>query len=442
MRRLLILGLLLAAALVIQPAAGWAGWVAGATGSGETAASSVSQLAAPTVTRSGSTAVVSWGQGTLANGVVAKGYVVKRTVGATTTTICTTIEPARTCTDSAPNAGTASYVVQATYRNWVGPASNPTSFTMDSVAPTTTLSSNPAPNATGWVTSTPTLTLTATDGSSGVASITYKIGAAAPTTVNGSSASFSVGATGSTTVTYYATDNAGNVETTKSYLVKLDDVAPTTSVSSNPAPNANGWVTSTPTLTLTANDATSGVTSITYKIGTGPGQPVTVNGSSTSFAVPNAGTTTVTYYATDVAGNVETTKTYTVKRDNTVPGPVTISDPDQNGSYVVGNNGTGSWAKTCGGRGGICATANDPEAPIVSVTYRLIKNGNTCWNGSAFVSGTTCSVALTFSSANNDWNGGPTRQQMGVSNNWSLTVTATNQAGLTKTSTAVSFKTT
>ena len=80
------------------------------------------------------------------------------------------------------------------------------------IAPTTTLSSNPAPNGGGYVTSAPTLTLTATDPTTGVASITYKIGAASPVTVTAATTSFLVPGAGNTTITYYATDNAGNME--------------------------------------------------------------------------------------------------------------------------------------------------------------------------------------------------------------------------------------
>ena len=441
MKRVVSLGLLLAAVLLVQPVAGFAAWISQNSGTGSTTATSVAKTGAPTVTGVGANAVVSWPQGVLANGVVATGYVVKRTVGATSTTICTVAEPTRTCSDTAPSPAAAGYVVFATYgTNWIGPASNATSFTFDTDAPVTAVSSTPAPNANGYVTSAPTLTLTATDVSSSVASITYKIGPAAPVTVNSDSASFAVTAAGATNVTYSATDGAGNVEATKTYTVKRDGAAPTTTVSSSPAPNANGYVTAAPTLTLTASDNETSVVSITYRIGAG--SPVTVAGSTAGFTVPGTGTTAVTYSATDAAGNVETTKTYTVRRDDTAPTSVTIKDPTQNGSYAVGNNGNGSWAKTCSNRGGICATATDADSPIAGLTYRLINNGNTCWNGTAFVAGTTCDVAMTFDSANNDWIGGPTRQQMGVSSTWSLTVTATNQAGLATTSTAIAFRTT
>ncbi|MEP6665982.1 MAG: Ig-like domain-containing protein, partial [Nocardioidaceae bacterium] len=175
----------------------------------------------------------------------------------------------------------------------------------------------PVPNGAGWNSSAPTLTLTATDAGTGVASITYKVGAAAPVTVNAASTSFTVSAAGSTTVTYSATDVAGNGESAKTYTVKLDSSAPATTLASSPVPNGAGWNSSAPTLTLTATDAGSGVASITYKIGAAA--PVTVVGASTSFAVSAQGSTTVTYAATDAAGNVETTKTYTVKLDTLAP---------------------------------------------------------------------------------------------------------------------------
>ncbi|HEY7045114.1 MAG TPA: hypothetical protein VH419_15695, partial [Nocardioidaceae bacterium] len=175
-----------------------------------------------------------------------------------------------------------------------------------------------------------------------------KVGSAAAVTVNSASTTFSVANTGQTAVTYYATDRAGNVETTKSYTVRRDNLAPTTTASSNPAPNENGWVNSTPTLTLAATDSTSAVASITYKIGSAA--PVTVNAATASFPVAATGTTAVTYYATDLAGNVESTKTYTVRRDSTAP-TASVTFPVNNGSYTnkAFEDGCGTSAKdVCG----------------------------------------------------------------------------------------------
>lgn len=441
MKRLLPLGLLLAVALLLQPVVGLAAWISQGSSSGSATATSVVKAGAPTVTRSGTTAAISWPQGVLANGLVATGYAVKRTVGTTTTTVCTVAEPTRTCTDTAPVPGTASYVVLSRFNGWTGVASNPTAFVFDTDAPVTTLASNPLANGNGYVTSAPTLTLTATDATTSVASITYKIGSAAAVTVNAATTSFTVSDLGATTVTYAATDVAGNVEGTKTYTVKRDGTAPVTAVSASPAPNAFGYFSSNPTLTLTATDAETSVASVTYKIGAAP--PVTVAGSSASFTVTGPATTNVTYFATDAAGNVESTKTYSVKRDATAPTTVTITDPDPGQSYKR-NSGNGGWGKTCSSRSGVCATAVDNESSIATMTFRLV-SGSTCFNGSAFVStagaGTSCDVAMAFDATSNDWFGGVASNALPSNASFSVTVTATNQAGLPKTSAATAFAT-
>jgi hypothetical protein len=75
------------------------------------------------------------------------------------------------------------------------------------------------------------MTLTATDnpGGFGVYTITFRTSGAqttAETSVTGASASLPVAAEGTTTVTYYATDKAGNVESAKSLVIKLDKTPP------------------------------------------------------------------------------------------------------------------------------------------------------------------------------------------------------------------------
>jgi hypothetical protein len=529
-RRSVVTALLVVVSVLAVPAAAVAAWISQGAGHGSANATYVVKAGTPTVTRSGSTAVISWPQGVLANGVVATGYIVKRTSGATTTTICTVAEPTHSCTDNNPVTGFSSYQVFSLYRSWTGAGSDAASFAFDLVAPVTTLSSNPAPNANGYNLTAPTITLTATDVGTGVSSITYKLGSAAPVTVSGSTASFLVPGSTDTTITYYATDQAGNVETTKTYTVKRDNTAPTTTLLSTPAPNANGYNLTAPTITLTAADAETSVASITYKVGAGA--PVTVNQSSVSFTVsslgdtqitysatdaagnnestntytvrrdgtapttsvsaspaPNAngyfasaptltftatdgetsvasvtyqvgalpavttpgssasvvvagaGTTVVTYYATDAAGNVESAKTYSVKRDTSAPTAAAVKDPTAGKDYKLGNNGANSWNRTCGSRSGICGTATDAESGISSMTYRLIK-GTTCYNGTSFVAtataGSTCDVAMTYDSTNLDWFGGIDKSELSTGS-YSVTVTATNGAGATRTSAAVAF---
>jgi hypothetical protein len=47
--------------------------------------------------------------------------------------------------------------------------------------------------------------------------------------VNGSTANISISTEGATTISYYATDNAGNVESAKTLVVKIDKTPPTLS---------------------------------------------------------------------------------------------------------------------------------------------------------------------------------------------------------------------
>jgi alpha-tubulin suppressor-like RCC1 family protein len=103
---------------------------------------------------------------------------------------------------------------------------------IDNAAPDTTGTPSPAPNAAGWNNSDVTLNLNATDtGGSSVREIIYSATGAQTipsTTDPGDSASIPITTEGETTITYHATDNAGNLEAPEETLtVKLDKSAPT-----------------------------------------------------------------------------------------------------------------------------------------------------------------------------------------------------------------------
>lgn len=104
----------------------------------------------------------------------------------------------------------------------------------DVTPPATVASLVPPPTPFGWNDSAVTVMLTASDpGGTGVASITYAATGAqiiAPTSVPGASASFVVSSPGITTVTFHATDAAGNVEADKTVVVRIDEQAPTIAV--------------------------------------------------------------------------------------------------------------------------------------------------------------------------------------------------------------------
>ena len=109
----------------------------------------------------------------------------------------------------------------------------------DVTPPITTAMSNGTLGNNGWYVSDVQMTLTATDndGGSGVKEIHYTVDGT-ETIVQGSSASFSIVGDGSHAVTWYAIDNAGNVETpVQEMSINIDRTSP-----SIPALSANSAI--------------------------------------------------------------------------------------------------------------------------------------------------------------------------------------------------------
>ena len=100
----------------------------------------------------------------------------------------------------------------------------------DTTAPSTTHTLSPQPNAAGWDDSNVTVTLSATDtGGSGIKEIRYSATGAQSIT----EATYDeqnppvINTESTTTISYFATDKAGNQETpAKTLIVKLDKTAP------------------------------------------------------------------------------------------------------------------------------------------------------------------------------------------------------------------------
>ena len=110
--------------------------------------------------------------------------------------------------------------------------------------------------------------------------------------------------------------------------VYSDGVDPVTTAATSPVPNANGWNATSVTVSLAATDLASGildtpagwVDQVQYSLaGAQTDGPQIVPGSATSFALSTPGVTTVTYFATDAAGNEEATRTHVVKLDGGAP---------------------------------------------------------------------------------------------------------------------------
>ncbi len=160
----------------------------------------------------------------------------------------------------------------------------------DTVPPATTSSIQPAPNAKGWNNADVTVVLTASDnaGGSGVKQISIALAGAQTgnNVVAGNTAPVSVTAEGSTALTYFSTDNAGNVESAKNLSVLLDKTPPSVTASLNPLPDASGKNTTPVTVTFTGTDTLSGIASCT------PPVTLTASGTAKGTCTDNAGNST------------------------------------------------------------------------------------------------------------------------------------------------------
>lgn len=111
-------------------------------------------------------------------------------------------------------------------------------------------------------------------------------------------------------------------DSTKTPTLTIDDIPPATTASLTPSPNNGGWNRTNVTISLNSSDGLdgSGVKQITYSAsGAQTAGPFTVSGGYATILVDSEGLTTVTYFAIDNAGNVESTHTLQVRIDKTPP---------------------------------------------------------------------------------------------------------------------------
>ncbi|MFC4858096.1 OmpL47-type beta-barrel domain-containing protein [Actinophytocola glycyrrhizae] len=208
-----------------------------------------------------------------------------------------------------------------------------------------------------------TVTVTATDneGGSGVATTEYKLDDAqwAPYTEP-----VLVSVLGAHTVGYRATDEAGNVsaEGSSQFTVVADSsdtTPPTVDAEVSGTQDDEGNYVDVAMVTVSAEDAESGVASVEYKVDDGAWTAYT-----TPVAVNTPGMHMVGYRATDEAGNVseEGMAHFTVVQQDTTAPTVTgnvVGEQDENGAYV------GSAMVT------VAATDNDGGSGVASVEYKL-----------------------------------------------------------------------
>jgi len=175
----------------------------------------------------------------------------------------------------------------------------------DTVPPVASASLSGTVGAANWFVSRVNVTLSATDDSSGVAAIHFRTDGG-PWQLYGNPVP--VSAEGSHTIDYYATDLAGNNESSHTATFHIDTVAPVTSAQVAGTLAGDGSYVSSVTVTLTASDATSGVQSEQYRIDGGPWRTYSV-----PFVLGGNGTHVFDYFATDVAGITEAMQNQSVR---------------------------------------------------------------------------------------------------------------------------------
>jgi peptidoglycan/xylan/chitin deacetylase (PgdA/CDA1 family)/N-acetyl-beta-hexosaminidase len=255
---------------------------------------------------------------------------------------------------------TAPFTVSATttvkFRAWDNAnnveATKSRAIQIDTTPPTSSIACNGGACSSGWYGGPVSVSLSASDTDSSVASIRYTTDGSDPTAASPAyTAPFTVPATA--TVKYRAFDNAGNVEATRSQLVQIDTTAPMSSIACNQATCSNGWYAAPVSVALSAVDSDSGVAAIRY----------TTDGSDPTAASPVylapfmlSATTTVKYRAFDNAGNAESTKAQVIQVDTKAP----VSSISCNGSPCSG------WF---GAPLSVSLVAGDTESGVATIRY-------------------------------------------------------------------------
>lgn len=245
----------------------------------------------------------------------------------------------------------------------------------DAQAPTSSVACNSSSCSSGWYANGVNVSLAATDGTSGVATIRYTLDGSEPTVFSPSyTGPFTVAST--TTVKYRAWDNAGNVEETRSQDIQIDTASPESSIACNGSPCSSSAYTSSVSITLSATDAASGVAAIRYTL---DGSEPTASSAIYSGAFAVGETTTVKYRAWDNAGNVEATKSQLVPMETTSHADTTppISTITCNGSAC-----SSDWyAATVT----VALSATDDDSGLAAIRYTV--DGSEPTESSALYSG-------------------------------------------------------
>jgi hypothetical protein len=275
-----------------------------------------------------------------------------------------------------------------------------------------------------------TVTLTPTDGGSGVAATYFTTDGSTPDQTSPSGTSVMLAADGVYTIRYFSVDEFGNAEPvrTASTPIRIDTGAPVTTDDS--ASVGNAWKTGAQTVTLTPTDARSGVAATYFT--TDGSVPTTSSAQGTTVSLTTTGSYVIRYFSVDAAGNAEPVQTAgtTVRVDTTAPSPI-VTFPTDGGRY----NST-SWNAGCATSGRLCGSASDPGSGVTNVKVTIRRaSDNRYWSGSSWQ---TSSTSLT-ASGTTSWSTPLSTSQLANGVTYTVTVKATDAAGNTSSGLANTF---
>ncbi|MDX6471205.1 MAG: large repetitive protein, partial [Gaiellaceae bacterium] len=308
--------------------------------------------------------------GANASGIVSTAYSISADGGATWTGVPATWNTAGGIPDGLYDIE----VVVTDAAGNVSDASVVTGRRIDNTKPVTTASGIPS----GFSASDVTVSLSPTDGGSGVVDTIYQVDGGSvqhgtsvviPAPSNGSN-------DGSHTVTYQSTDAAGNVEDQKSSTIQIDATPPAC-----PSCSASDYVSGTVTLTATPSDSGAGIDSVEFQYsanGSSGWNTIGTDSSASSGAYSVSWNTSgagdgawhLRAVITDSASNVSDVDLHpggagVVVVDNTAPSAA-VGAPTA-GTYVSGSSVT------------IAATSGDANP----LTYAFLVNGSVIASGSS-----------------------------------------------------------
>ena len=181
-------------------------------------------------------------------------------------------------------------------------------LTTDLIVPSTSIISSPV-----------SVTLNAVDHISGVASTSYRINDGPVQTYT---TTFPLTNDGVYNIEYWSVDVAGNTETHKTFIMRIDSTAPHTQAFLSGSAGTNGWYGSDVEVSLSATDNVSGVQSTFYRIDDGA-----IQDYSGPFVISALGQHTVEYWSVDNLKNTEVAQSVAVNVDTIAPSITAAANP-------------------------------------------------------------------------------------------------------------------